>query len=262
VRGWHSYSLAEVLTKLLFEDHGERVHEFIAEARAKDAGEAAAKKHFGITLGALAGSFLGPGNWERQIPNAPPGTTATTPPSSEPQPGSAGPQQDPAPNSFQKEAGILMELIRGKQLNEARAIWEKHVASAESVEAKAKILDVVACIPLQYDCEQFLGEALDLCSRALAFSPESSTLFVTRIGLLTRGGRWEEVLAQAATLAKEKLTNRDRAVSQYYLALAEHNLGNTVDAEKTLQEAIELGPLLGLRAECELTIRGNQELME
>lgn len=69
-----SYQLAEILMRVLFEDHrprwfgwdSSRVRKLIAflkEARVEDAGEAAGRQHLGKGLQQIAGIFLGPGPW-------------------------------------------------------------------------------------------------------------------------------------------------------------------------------------------------------
>jgi ribosomal protein L40E len=61
-----SYSLARILWRKIEVDlHAERgaILEFARTAQAKDAGEAAAKSCFGISLAALAEDFLGEGSW-------------------------------------------------------------------------------------------------------------------------------------------------------------------------------------------------------
>jgi hypothetical protein len=70
-----SYELAEVLMRLLVEDHRprwfglakepqRRFFAFLREADEVDCGEAAARKHLGMGLGDVAAKFLGPGDWE------------------------------------------------------------------------------------------------------------------------------------------------------------------------------------------------------
>jgi hypothetical protein len=58
-----SYALAEVLVNNLLNDHGRQFRSFLIDAKASDCGEAAARKHFGISLGTLAAEFLGGGDW-------------------------------------------------------------------------------------------------------------------------------------------------------------------------------------------------------
>jgi hypothetical protein len=69
-----SYQLAELLVRLLIEDHRprwfglertaqRRLAAFLREARAEDGGESAARAHLGFGLGDLAARFLGPGTW-------------------------------------------------------------------------------------------------------------------------------------------------------------------------------------------------------
>ncbi len=57
-----SYSLAEILTHLLFSYKGD-FGNFIKAARGDDAGQTAALDFLGVDLGQLAGTFLGEGNW-------------------------------------------------------------------------------------------------------------------------------------------------------------------------------------------------------
>ena len=69
-----SYQLAEILLRLLAEEHRprwfgfsrqgpRRLLAFFQEAKAGDAGLAAAEKHLTISLADLAARFLGPGDW-------------------------------------------------------------------------------------------------------------------------------------------------------------------------------------------------------
>lgn len=58
-----SYHLAKVLTRRLTGDE-ERFRRFFGDANAADAGAAAVKKHYGLTLGELVADYLGDGDWE------------------------------------------------------------------------------------------------------------------------------------------------------------------------------------------------------
>lgn len=73
-----SYQLSEILLKLLFEDFRPRWFGFDQEPRKKliaflgaakesDCGREAARIHLGRTLGSVAGTFLGPGDWEPKL---------------------------------------------------------------------------------------------------------------------------------------------------------------------------------------------------
>lgn len=84
-----SYQLAEVLIRLLVEEHRpgwfgwrrarqHRFLDFLREADASDAGEAAARKHLGLGLRDVAAWFLGPGDWK-------PGMKTDETPTTEPQ---------------------------------------------------------------------------------------------------------------------------------------------------------------------------------
>jgi len=61
------YSLASLLWRKIevaLNPSRESIIQFINEATMEDAGDAACQKHFGISLGELASSYLGPGDWE------------------------------------------------------------------------------------------------------------------------------------------------------------------------------------------------------
>jgi hypothetical protein len=69
-----SYELAEILMRILFEDHRPRwfgwdssrvkkLIQFLNEARVEDCGEAASRTHLQKGLQEIAGVFLGPGPW-------------------------------------------------------------------------------------------------------------------------------------------------------------------------------------------------------
>jgi hypothetical protein len=62
-----SYSLAEVFLKLLTERADRKaVFAFLESARRDDAGQTAAMDILNVDLGAIAGTFLGEGNWRPQ----------------------------------------------------------------------------------------------------------------------------------------------------------------------------------------------------
>jgi hypothetical protein len=69
-----SYQLAEILMRLLIEDHRprwlgfdqrplQRLYGFLSSAQQDDSGQAAASEHLGFGLQELAGKFLGAGDW-------------------------------------------------------------------------------------------------------------------------------------------------------------------------------------------------------
>jgi hypothetical protein len=60
-----SYSLAEILVKLLLSQNG-AFGDFVKQARWDDAGQTAALDCLGADLGQVAGTFLGEGNWRPQ----------------------------------------------------------------------------------------------------------------------------------------------------------------------------------------------------
>jgi hypothetical protein len=66
----HSYALSRVLFQLLLSDYPGKFRGFIAQARAADAGESAARSALGLELGDLAAKFLGNGDWTPRPPNA------------------------------------------------------------------------------------------------------------------------------------------------------------------------------------------------
>lgn len=70
----YSYELAEILVRLLFADHAPgwfrrnraaqlRLHAFLRDAKAEDAGQSAALDHLSYGLESLAARFLGDGDW-------------------------------------------------------------------------------------------------------------------------------------------------------------------------------------------------------
>jgi hypothetical protein len=58
-----SYTLAEVLVSNMIADGGRRFAKFLADARAGDAGDSAAREHLGLSISELASRFLGEGDW-------------------------------------------------------------------------------------------------------------------------------------------------------------------------------------------------------
>lgn len=59
-----SYNLSEVLVRRLAADYTGRFFDFVREAVWTDAGDASARANLGMDLGAIAASFLGPGDWQ------------------------------------------------------------------------------------------------------------------------------------------------------------------------------------------------------
>ena len=73
-----SYQLAEILMRLLVEEHRPRWFSFSKERQKKlfqflrfaevvDCGAESAQSHLGMTLSEIAGKFLGPGEWEPSL---------------------------------------------------------------------------------------------------------------------------------------------------------------------------------------------------
>ncbi|MGB8352411.1 MAG: hypothetical protein WCD79_00835 [Chthoniobacteraceae bacterium] len=58
-----SYGLAEILVNNMRSDFGSDVHRFVLAAKRDDAGESAALEHLGVSLGEVAATFLGDGDW-------------------------------------------------------------------------------------------------------------------------------------------------------------------------------------------------------
>jgi hypothetical protein len=63
----HCYHLAKVLTaRLSRQQRG--FHDFLHEAQADDAGEAAVRKHWNLSLADLVADYLGEGDWQPRLP--------------------------------------------------------------------------------------------------------------------------------------------------------------------------------------------------
>lgn len=60
---WHAYQLAELMTRQMNRRDEAAFDQFVAEAQAADAGEAACRKHFGVSLIVLVEQLLGSGPW-------------------------------------------------------------------------------------------------------------------------------------------------------------------------------------------------------
>jgi hypothetical protein len=58
-----SYALAEVLVQNLLADHRRSFRDFLDDAESDDAGDSAAREHFGTGLGEITAQFLGEGDW-------------------------------------------------------------------------------------------------------------------------------------------------------------------------------------------------------
>lgn len=58
-----SYHLAEIMVSTMIADHSKRFRAFLSDASSKDAGDAASRKHLGISIADWAERFLGEGDW-------------------------------------------------------------------------------------------------------------------------------------------------------------------------------------------------------
>ncbi len=220
-----SYSLAQIFAELLHADYREKFSAFICRARYEDAGQKAAEAHLGITLGALAATFLGAGQWEPTLPKPAP----------------------PPAISYAKQS-LIREFLCAGRVADARKVWEDAIVKAANVNDQAEILNSVAAMAIMNDdLIAFVPEALELCERACGLMPGDAGIPFTRACLLVSGQRHAEAAEALRGIVTQTKENDWRGVAYYYLALAEFGLERPVEAEAAFQEACALAPKYHIR---------------
>jgi len=234
-----SYSLAQILAHLLETDLSKGAAlEFIAHADRRDGGEAAAKRYLGCTLGELASTYLGRGNWEPKVPPGPP----------EPR------------DIYQKKWRLILEFIRGGRIPDARSVWELLVSSAPNDEERVAILGGIAALPA-YDelCVAFAPDALELVEQAKAYQPNVLALQVTRAALLLCLKASAEAASILRPIAEGNGEAEERVAASWFLCMAELDLGNRAEAEKWYRIASAADPAFGPRYRVERELFGIDE---
>jgi hypothetical protein len=151
----------------------------------------------------------------------------------------------------------LIECLRGNdRALEADAEIEILIREGVPGEARAEILDALACIPLLYRDSEFVKRALGYIEEAIGEEPGKITLTGTKGTLLIEDGRLDEGIQLLGEVREKSDAARDKMYCEYYLALAYHQKKDRLRAMEHLKAAIEIAPKSHLRPRIEKAIRG------
>jgi hypothetical protein len=118
-----------------------------------------------------------------------------------------------------------------------RVLNNENIADSE----RAYILDTLASIVINHRQKQYLTQADGWSQEALRLAGYSKTIQGTRGAILIELGKYEEGKQMLFPLTEPDNDPIDIAISSYYLANAEHRLGNGEQAWRWLKQAEEAG---------------------
>lgn len=129
-------------------------------------------------------------------------------------------------------------LLEKKMEKEADAEWSRAEAADHlDAQAKSRVLDGLACIPLFYGYERLLARAFASIEQAILLAPNEITLKGTKGSLLVEQGLVEEAVLLLEEVSRSTESDNDRAICSYYLALAAYKRGNLPEAVRRYREA-------------------------
>ena len=132
---------------------------------------------------------------------------------------------------------------RQGNFSKARDLYRQMLHEKDlKTEERTHILDAVACLPIFYDCPQFLNEADECSMQALEISPSSLTLKGTRGSILIYLGRIAEGRALLEEVWKQSPSDVDRAICACHLALASSLEGDTNRTDKMIALGRNIDP--------------------
>src|SRR5262249_29184135 len=135
-----------------------------------------------------------------------------------------------------------------RRFDEAITLWNQllNAENTSDVE-RAYLLDILASIVINLGQKQYLAQADRWSQEALKLADRSKTIQVTRGAILIELGQYEEGKQMLLLLAKPGNDPVDVVISSYYLAKADHRLGNNEQAWKWLKQGEQVGEkVLGL----------------
>jgi len=129
-----------------------------------------------------------------------------------------------------------------QRFDEAIALWNQLLnAETASDTERAYVLDLLASIVINRGQKQYLNQADGWSQEAMKLAGYSKTIQGTRGAILVELGKYEEGKQTLFPLTKPDNDPMDIAISSYYLAKADHHLGNNEQAWKWLKQAEQVG---------------------
>ena len=118
----------------------------------------------------------------------------------------------------------------------------RFLEASTSGEERVNALDALACLPLYYGNARRLPEAFRYIDEALQLAPDKWTLKGTKGSLLVDSGVLDDGIAMLEEVLSNTETALDRAISNYYLALAWHRKGDPAKCDLHWRRGLELDP--------------------
>jgi hypothetical protein len=148
---------------------------------------------------------------------------------------------------FKNDIKILELFVKAEteldhqRFDEAIALWNQllNAENASDVE-RAYILDLLASIVINLGQKQYLTHADRWSREAMKLAGYSKTIQGTRGAILVELGKYEEGKRNLFPLTGPDNDPVDIAISSYYLAKADHHLGNSGQALVWLMQAEEV----------------------
>jgi len=129
-----------------------------------------------------------------------------------------------------------------RRYDEAIALLDQLLNAEKASDAeKAYILDTLAAIVINHGQKQYLTQADRWSQEALKLAGHSKTIQGTRGAILIELGQYEEGKQMLFPITEPDNDPFDIAISSYYLAKADHHLGNNEQAWKWLKQAEQVG---------------------
>lgn len=144
-------------------------------------------------------------------------------------------------------ASLFLRGCDAQALEECTA----HIDAAETMDKRATRLDVLACIPLTYDCPESIPHALGFIDRAIIEQPDALTYLGTKGSLLVEAGDLEGGIRLLEEVAAKSKAQVDQEYCAYYLAFAVQKRGEKEKAAQLVAAAIRAHPAAQIRRHVE-----------
>jgi len=180
----------------------------------------------------------------------------------------AGDQAEPKP-LFKRDIKTLELFVKAetelacRHFDEAIALWNQllNAENASDIE-RTYILDMLASIVIIHGQKQYLTQADGWSQEAMKLAGFSKTIQGTRGAILVELGKYEEGKQMLFPLTAPDNDPIDIAIGGYYLAKADHRLGNSEQALVLLKQAEKVGQKVPGLSEMFASIKHELELEE
>src|SRR5262245_30226031 len=159
----------------------------------------------------------------------------------------AGDQAEPKPlfNNDKKTLELFVKAeteLAYRHFDEAIALWNQllNAENASGIE-RAYLLEMLASIVINHGQKQYLTQADGWTQEAMKLAGFSKTIQGTRGAILVELGKYEEGKQMLFPLTAPDNDPIDITISGYYLAKADHRLGNSEQALVWLKQAEKVG---------------------